>query len=772
MKKLYLLYFLILVSIVAKADDGILKGRIYDSSGPLVNTSIVIKYKKNNNHIIARTSSQSDGLFIIKKVPKKKLIIVCTHIGYATYEAEVDMRQQDTLDLGILMLDSKNLSLDEVTIVAERMKYTSNKQIIYISKEEVQTSGSAYDILQKLPIPLLDVNPIMRKIHSIDPSGGIQIRINDIIATDEDLAIMDPHNIKRVEVIRRPGMEYGINLAMAINIVTKKNEIGFSVGGNLSNAITLTNGSNNIYGAYNRKNSQLVIGQTESYQNFKNFSSKDERKYLMPDGSYHRLYIYDTSARLKTLTHTTSIKYNTSVSDKYIFQIQAFLNIHKNPKQSIRQIVKENGIANYLASTITKDTYNSSSLNLYFKKHLSQRQEMTFNVVGTHIKSAYDYAYEQQKEKYHYMVKGDKYSIISEVRYNKNWNSYALATGIKNNVSYTNNNYIYNGLDNHNVAMHNINTNGYIQLNVKWEKISGRINLGVSNLFYSQSEFKYQKFSFIPDINIKYSPSTRFNFTYNFNLRPEVPNLSYQNNAVFQLDKWERRTGNPNLEPYNHIENSISASYNYRKLYLYSGLTYASNKNAIMPMTYRTITSDGQIFFDTTPYNQHSMNQLNLLTYIRYKVIDNKFIIKGSGGFNRFYANGFNYINHKSYFYGNFTAEYFLNKWYFSGTIASRYIATFAETTWYNEYNSSLSVTYNYKNIQIGLLWNYPLQKTGNNYQQITNNTIIYKRIATTNKDKSNLLMINFIWRWNNGKKANIKEADMNNRDNNAGILK
>ena len=32
--------------------------------------------------------------------------------------------------------------------------------------------------------------------------------------------------------------------------------------------------------------------------------------------------------------------------------------------------------------------------------------------------------------------------------------------------------------------------------------------------------------------------------------------------------------------------------------------------------------------------------------------------------------------------------------------------------------------------------------------------------------------MINFIWRWNNGKKANIKEADMNNRDNNAGILK
>ncbi|WP_298949181.1 TonB-dependent receptor [uncultured Alloprevotella sp.] len=770
-RHLLLLYILAFISIIAKADKRVLTGYTYSNGEVLSGTHITIKHKEGDNQIIAHTISGNDGHFILQNIPRKQLWITCSHVGYADYETEVHMEQQDTLDLGILQLRSYDHSLKEVCIVAERVKYSLNKQIIYPSKEQLKTSGSAYDILQKLPIPLLYVNPILRNIISLDPSGDIQIRINDIVASDNDLATLNPLDIKRIEIIRHPGMRYGTDLALVVNVIIQRSNTKLSAGGNLSNALLLTNGSNNLYGTYNRKHAQLVFSQIENYQFFKHFSTDEKRTYIMPTGNYHHLHIQDLSAIHQALTHGTTIKYNLSIENKFVFQTQVSLNLHNNPKQSATQMIEEDGLANYSTAKYTKDTYYSPSINLYLKKHMPQQREMIFNVVGTYINSSYAYIYEQSKQqRYDYAVKGNKYSLISEMRFNKNWTNYVFAAGIRNDISYTSNKYT--DLNKSITTMHNTNTNLFLQLDAQWKKFTSRISIGASHLYYSQDQFKYHRLNFRPDIALYYSLSPRFNLGYNFILRPELPNLSYQNNAIIQLDKWERRIGNPNLKPYNHIENSLSISYNNKRLYLYSSITYANNKNAIMPTTYRTTQPNGETYFDTMMGNQPSMNQINVLTYLRYKLLEDKLILRGNGGFNHFYANGKTYTNHKNSLYGDFTIESYLGKWYLSGNISSRYIATFAETTWFNEYASSLSATYNHRNIQIGLLWTFPLQKEGCNSKQITNNAVIYKRQITVNRDKSNLFMVNFIWRWNTGDKVQAKEIDIDNQDTNAGVLK
>ena len=52
-----------------------------------------------------------------------------------------------------------------------------------------------------------------------------------------------------------------------------------------------------------------------------------------------------------------------------------------------------------------------------------------------------------------------------------------------------------------------------------------------------------------------------------------------------------------------------------------------------MPTTYRTTQPNGETYFDTMMDNQPSMNQINVLTYLRYKLLEDKLILRGNGGF-------------------------------------------------------------------------------------------------------------------------------------------
>lgn len=112
------------------------------------------------------------------------------------------------LDFGYAYDVLQNIQLDEVSVTVNRNVFTTNKQSLYPSEQQIKSSGSGLDLLQKLPIPLLNINPINRTISSWDPSGGVAVLINDIPAEANDVAIIDPKTIKRVEVIRKPGMEY------------------------------------------------------------------------------------------------------------------------------------------------------------------------------------------------------------------------------------------------------------------------------------------------------------------------------------------------------------------------------------------------------------------------------------------------------------------------------------------------------------------------------------------------------------------------------------
>lgn len=527
----------------------------------------------------------------------------------------------------------------------------------------------------------------------------------------------------------------------------------------------------NIFATYSHKNSQLTINQSENYQNYSKQSFEDQRQYLLPTGDWHTVYIRSLSARTRSATHGTTVKYNLTKENNFVLQLQGQLNLYRNPKQDRSYLVSETGKSDYINNSHVKDRNQSPALNVYFKKYMPKSQSFIFNIVGTHISSDYNYLYEQADNSFNsgYSISGKKSSVIGEMKYTKGFNWGNVVSGVRSFYGNTQNNYI--GDTNSEAVMENVNSNLYAQVNARWKQISGSATFSLDDQFYTQQDNRYHKLTFNPRINLNYSLSPNLSLGYGFNLSSRLPSLSSLNDITIQLDQWERRIGNPYLKPFNHIENSLSATYYNSKLYTMFNVVYATNKNAIMPSITRTDT-DGQIFFDNEIQNQHDMKQLVLTAFLRYVFFNNKLIVSGTGSYNFYHADSELYSNKRGFFFGNLKLESYLDKFYLAASVQSRYNSLFAETIWYNEYSSSLSATYSWKNLRVGLTWENPLQRGGTNNRVETLNNVIQKQVRQYNPEAGNNILFTISWNWNYGFKAKVQEAELNNKDSDAGILK
>lgn len=551
----------------------------------------------------------------------------------------------------------------------------------------------------------------------------------------------------------------------------KQVQDGVALGVNTNNSTKLTYGYNNVFATYNRKNSLLTINQRENYQNYFEQTSDDMREYLLPNDNWHTVRFQSLDARTLSATHGTTMKYNLTKPNNFVFQAQGYLNLQRNPKHNRSYIISETGKADYINRTNTRDQYESPTLSMYFKKYLPHQQALIFNVVGTYIHSDYDYFYEQDNNSFPttYSIGGKKASVIGEAKYYKRFKWGSLTSGIRSFYGNTRNHYV--GDIGNEAKMVNSNTNAYVQADGRWKKLSGSATLSLDDQYYTQQNDKYHKLTLSPQANLNLAVTPSISLGYQFSLASRLPSLASMNDITIQKDQWERHIGNPFLKPFNHVENSLRATYYKAKVYAMLSATYAINRNAIMPTITRTETS-GQVFFDNSAKNQRDMNQLVQTAYMRYAAFDNKLIVTGVGNYNHFNAQSDLYMNKRGFFSGNITLESYLGSFYLSARRASRDNSFFAETIWYNEYTSSISASYKWKDIQVSLTWEQPLQRNGTNNRVETTNDFVHKVVRQSNPEAGSHILLTFTWRWSHGFKAKMQEAELNNKDTDAGILK
>ena len=69
-------------------------------------------------------------------------------------------------------------------------------------------------------------------------------------------------------------------------------------------------------------------------------------------------------------------------------------------------------------------------------------------------------------------------------------------------------------------------------------------------------------------------------------------------------------------------------------------------------------------------------------------------------------------------------------------------------------------------------MWEQPLQSSGTNSSVETTNNVVQKIQRQRNLEAGNHILLTFSWRWDHGFKSRAQDADFDNKDTKAGILK
>ena len=160
--KRYLLYFLLLSAISSFSQKLSVSGNIQDTAAkaPLSN-AIVMAIKLMDSTLVGFTRSDENGFFKLKPIPIDTYQVIISHPKFADqgYFIFGDKKNLE-YDFGKIILQPKNVTLDEVTIFAfkDPVYYKGDTLVYTADSFKTKANATVEDLLKKLPGLKVDAN--------------------------------------------------------------------------------------------------------------------------------------------------------------------------------------------------------------------------------------------------------------------------------------------------------------------------------------------------------------------------------------------------------------------------------------------------------------------------------------------------------------------------------------------------------------------------------------------------------------------------------------
>ena len=119
-----------------------------ETNSPIKGVNVSLKTSRSGKTVSA-TLTTGNGSFVLHNVEAGKYTLLCTHVGYSDYTANIQLSKGQDLDLGKLIMFTESVEIKEVVVSASRNVFTTDKQLIYPSDQQVEASSGGLDLLQK-----------------------------------------------------------------------------------------------------------------------------------------------------------------------------------------------------------------------------------------------------------------------------------------------------------------------------------------------------------------------------------------------------------------------------------------------------------------------------------------------------------------------------------------------------------------------------------------------------------------------------------------------
>lgn len=766
---------LITVECIRKSERKLI-GRLIDNHNLPVEFANIQLLNPKDSSFLCGGVSNANGDFVIPCQQKQALMKV-SFVGYKTICKLVPITR-----IGNVRMQANSYLLKGVTVEAARVVEKVDRQIIFPTKEQVKTASNGYDLLDNLSLPTIIVNRAERKVLSLK-GGDVQIRINDVKASMQDVLALQPDEVTKVEFINVPGLKYGdSNLDAVINYQVRRRYAGY-VGG-VSTMQGTKAGFNNSdgYFKYNVKKSEFSINYSFSYRSVEERSYESLGTYHLPTGeTLHRNYLGYDSPFLYTINNV-QLGYNLSEPDKYTLNVRLNFFNYNSPVRGMNQLYQESGKANQYLQNNREMLEQIPSLDIYYSLNMPHDQNLALNLVGTYIGTDYqyrmrEYTFNKSPDEsvknapltdYSYNATGRKRSLIGEGTYSKNWKQMTLSVGGQYNISHTDN--IYVGSSNADTELKYSNLYLFTQLQGQQKWFSYQVGVGATRSSIHQGENGYCKWLFRPQVTLQAKASDRLSFKWSSKITSDIPSLSDLSELRQYSNSFEARDGNSGLKPFTGYNNTLSASWNIplMSVYLEGNWTYYDKPIATSILPEKR--EDGSYLFVSKPENQKSHDYKHLLLTPEVHLIKDHLDLNLMCEYQNVKTKSLDYSHEFNYFSYGAEIRYMTGNWNIGYGAYKVEKSFWGEKTNGGEPTSNLAVTYSYKNWQFGVLGLFVFYPHGCVYKDELFNKYVQQKNKTRLADQGNMLVFTASFNFSHGRRYHTGSRKLNNSDRDNGI--
>ncbi len=455
------------------------------------------------------------------------------------------------------------IALDEVTVKSPKVIHKADMDVYIPPKETVEASQNGMALLRNLMIPTLNVNEIIGTVRT--GSENVEIRINGRQASVEQLTMLSPSSVKRIEWMDNPGLRYGDAVAV-VNIVISNPSAGGSFMAQGMQACDEPWGNGYINLKLNRGHSQWEMGLFGRYTNKIGSYREYSETFTLPDGSSVTRTETPVRGYLSMSNINPELIYSYTKPDKTTVWL-AFSFNKDWPTERYSEGKMEN-TAGGDALTLRECERSSGirpKLNVYVEHRLPHRQVLALEASGSIFSGNSLHSYSEQSLASNDFI-SDVQTLISDLRHTlriegyhvKNWSGSSLTSGIQYNLTH--------GRSTRENAHRYHQQRDQIYWFCEYFRKVGAVNLtgglGVqyTGISSSGSKTKNSTWSMRPRLSAAYRLDRTSQFRLNFSTWQTAPSLSQTDGEPQQIDGFQYQIGNPDLHTYNTYR--ISLQYN------------------------------------------------------------------------------------------------------------------------------------------------------------------------------------------------------------------
>ena len=661
-----------------------------------------------------------------------------------------------------------SVQLEEVVIKGARVVNCTDGKLIFPSEEMTKSASSGYTLLKMLPLPNVKVDDINETISAANSlMGNVQVRINDVEATTADIQSMQPKEVEKVELIDRPGVRYGENVGIVLNIITRKVTSGYVVGasGTLVPKADMVKG--NAYTKNNSGNNELSLNYSGYYRHSNGMNEVEHAEYLMADNKYSKVERNTNDIINRNTMHDIQARYSWINADGSAFLTTLSTSIDNNPRDFRKTDVAYSDGRNTTETIDNSEKTVSPLLDLYFKTQLGKSQSLIANATGSYTHTDYAYLFITDDKSFGYNTLGKTWSLKSEAMYENRMKPFTLSAGLRYAQKYIDNDY--SGDATLVSQIHSSNIYAFSQIQGSLWKIGYMVGLGLSREYYRQGETMYDRVWLRPKLNLSLPLSQHIRLNYTLTSAPASSKLQNMSGMSIITNGMEYSEGNPELIMARRDDHTLTLSYQSPRLYTQLMTFFRHNAHPAMQHVYRT--EDNR--FVKTFLEGRRIDLLMLQSYTNYDIIPQHLNAYISAEMLNIWNDGQNYSHRLTSFNFNIGLTAWLGNWTIMATMDNGYHFMENEYESRNIFSDFVSVSYKYKNITAGLFCQNMFKRNAKIEEVENHNRLAHKLLIAHNHNTSSAIGIKLTWKLSEGRNFKGIDRDTNSlKDTETGVAK